>query len=146
MTGVCELAKVPALHLHESVRAGFEEEALPSPIASLKLKKETTGQVYFFETDALDLLSEGVIVSVRQGADNDLTVKVRPPTAKKFCDPFREHEDFKYEIELNGGEVTPSYSIRKKYAALQAPGAGHDIFRLLRNGQKETDKGNSGVD
>jgi hypothetical protein len=33
--------------------------------------------------------------------------------------------------------VTPSYSIRKKYAALQVPDAGRDIFSLLSDGQKK---------
>ena len=129
--------------LHTQERCAVEVKLLllpaeaPATIASLKLKKETTGQVYFFDTDALDLLSKGVIVRVRQGADNDLTVKVRPPADKKFRDPSHGHEDFKCENDFTGGEVTPSYSIRKKYAALQVPDAGHDIFSLLSDGQKK---------
>jgi hypothetical protein len=105
--------------LHAQERCAVEVKLLllpaeaPATIASLKLKKETTGQVYFFDTDALDLLSKGVIVRVRQGGDNDLTVKVRPPEAKKFGDPSHGHEDFKCENDLTGGEVTPSYSIRR---------------------------------
>jgi len=109
----------------------------PAAIASLKLEKETTGQVYFFDTDALDLLSKGLIIRVRQGGDNDLTVKVRPPEAKKFRDPTHGHEDFKCENELTGGEETTSYSIRKKYDASQVPDAGHDISNLLSDGQKK---------
>ena len=112
--------------LHAQERCAVEIKLLllpaeaPATIASLKLKKETTGQVYFFDTDALDLLSKGVIVRVRQGGDNDLAVKVRPPEAKKFGDPTQGREDFKCENDLTGGEVTPSYSIRKKYAGSQA--------------------------
>jgi hypothetical protein len=129
--------------LHTQERCAVEVKLLllpaeaPATIASLKLKKETTGQVYFFDTDALDLLSKGVIVRVRQGADNDLTIKVRPPADKKFRDPSHGHEDFKCENDFTGGEVIPSYSIRKKYAALQVPNAGHDIFSLLSDGQKK---------
>jgi hypothetical protein len=129
--------------LHAQERCAVEVKLLllpaeaPATIASLKLKKETTGQVYFFDTDALDLLSKGVIVRVRQGGDNDLTVKVRPPEAKKFGDPTQGREDFKCENDLTGGEVTPSYSIRRKYAASQVPDTGHDISSLLSDGQKK---------
>src|ERR1700751_1878595 len=48
-----------------------------SVIASLGFEKEISSQVYFFDTADLGLLSQGVILSVRQGAKNDLTVKLR---------------------------------------------------------------------
>ncbi len=129
--------------LHAQERCAVEVKLLllpgeaPATIASLKLKKETTGEVYFFDTEALDLLSKGVIVRIRQGGDNDLTVKVRPPEAKKFGDPTQGREDFKCENDLTGGEETPSYSIRKKYTAAQVPDTGHDISSLLSDGQKK---------
>lgn len=129
--------------LHAQERCAVEVKLLllpaeaPAAIASLKLEKETTSQVYFFDTDALDLLSKGVIVRVRQGGNNDLTVKVRPPEAKRFGDPTQGREDFKCENDLTGGEVTRSYSIRKKYAASRVPDAGQDISSLLSDGQKK---------
>jgi hypothetical protein len=55
-------------------------------IASLSFEKETAGRVYFFDTDERDLSKQGVIVRVRQGADNDLTVKIRVPESSKQVD------------------------------------------------------------
>jgi hypothetical protein len=78
--------------LHADVKCGVEIKLLLSPgqteatVASFKLARETTGQVYLFDTEALDLLSKGVIVRLRQGADSDLTIKVRPPAGKKLVD------------------------------------------------------------
>src|SRR5208283_4119709 len=55
-------------------------------ITSLRFEKEVTGRVYFFDTDALDLLKQGVVVRFRQGAVNDFTVKVRVPAGNKQVD------------------------------------------------------------
>src|SRR5271170_4390711 len=81
------------LALHAQDKCNIEAKLLLSPtqaqaaIASLNLEKETGGRVYFFDTSALDLLSQGLIVRLRQGADNDLTVKLRPPGGRKLLLP-----------------------------------------------------------
>ena len=55
-------------------RCGVEVKLLLSPtetqiaIASLNLGKETTDRIYFFDTSSLDLLSQGLIVRLRQGS------------------------------------------------------------------------------
>jgi uncharacterized protein YjbK len=106
-------------------------------VVALKLEKETRGQIYFFDTADLDLLSKGVIVRLRQGANNDLTVKVRSPTGQRFVDPSRGREDFKCELDLTGDRAIRSYSIRSKYAESQVPDAGQDISNLLSQGQRK---------
>jgi len=100
-------------------------------IASLRFEKETATRVYFFDTDALDLLKQGVIVRVRQGADNDLTVKVRVPEGKKQVDTSQLSELFPCEIDRTGAGENTSYAVRSKYKAPQIPEMGSDIFSLL---------------
>jgi hypothetical protein len=129
--------------LHADEKCGVEVKLLLSPgqtqntVASFQLVRETTGQVYFFDTEALDLLSKGVIVQLRQGADSDLIIKVRPPASKKLVDPSSGREDFKCEMDLIGGQTNAAYSISNKYSGLQMPNAGPDIFSLLSDGQKK---------
>jgi hypothetical protein len=77
-----------------------------------------------------------VIVQLRQGADSDLTIKVRPPASKKLVDPSSGREDFKCEMDLIGGQTNPAYSISSKYSGSQVPNAGPDIFSLLSDGKR----------
>jgi hypothetical protein len=88
------------LHAQEN-RCGVEVKLLLSPtedqaaVTALNVRKEMTGFIYFFDTNTLDLLSQGVIVRLRQGIDNDLTVKFRPSKGEKFSDLATEEETFK---------------------------------------------------
>ena len=61
------------------VKLLLSSQATEAAIGSLGLAKKTTGRVYFFDTDALDLFKQGVILRVREDANNDITVKVRQP-------------------------------------------------------------------
>ena len=106
-------------------------------VTALNAKKETTGRVYFYDTSTLDLLSQGVIVRLRQGADNDLTVKLRPTTDKKFADPSAGSEDYKCEVDLTGTGAINSYSIRKEYTTERSPETGSEIPALLSAGQRK---------
>lgn len=110
---------------------------VPNAIASFHLAGETSGQVYLFDTDALDLLSHGVIVRLRRGSDNDLTVKIRPSPSQRFAVPSRGQENFKCETDMIGGESIRSYSIQIKYSASLVPDGGSDIFTLFSEGQKK---------
>jgi hypothetical protein len=106
-------------------------------IATLNFKGERAGRVYFFDTPTLDLLSQGVIVRIRQGAVNDLTIKLRRREGKAFSDPSEGREGFKCEVDQNAGETNFSYSIESKYVAVPLPEAGSDILRLLSVGQRK---------
>jgi hypothetical protein len=104
-------------------------------IAALRVKKETSGRVYFFDTGALDLLSQGVIVRLRRGAKSDLTVKFRPPNGKKLSTPSEGPIGFKCEVDLTQDGANSSYSITRQLAADELPRTGTDVSRLLSSAQ-----------
>lgn len=105
-------------------------------IASLSFEKEMAGRVYFYETDDLDLLKQGVIVRVRQGADNDLTVKVRVREGSQQVDTTQLREHFPCEIDRSGAGNDTDYAVRRKYKARQVPEMGTDIPSLLSPPQR----------
>jgi hypothetical protein len=127
--------------LHAQENCNVEVKLLLSPtetqaaVVALGGTQETLGRVYFFDTDALDLLSQGAIVRLRQGAKSDLTVKLRPPNGKKFFASSGKREVFKCEVDLTGEGPTPSYSITSQFAAEQLPQTGFDVSRLLSPAQ-----------
>jgi len=140
--GLCVLLFVgPALRAQE--QCNIEAKLLLSPtetqaaVASLDLKKEPGGRVYFFDTSALDLLSHGLIIRLRQGADNDLTVKLRPPGGEKLRASSNVSEAFNCEVDLIGDAMIPSYTVRREYAATRVPETGIEISKLLDAGQEE---------
>jgi hypothetical protein len=105
-------------------------------IASLSFRKETTTRVYFFDTDTLELLKQGVIVRIRQGAANDLTVKVRVPEGDNRLDNSRLREHFSCEIDRTGAGENTSYSVPRNYKTSQVPEMGSDIASQLSPSQE----------
>jgi hypothetical protein len=110
---------------------------IPTTIAALKAQKGSSGDIYFFDTDSRELLSQGVIVRLRRGVAYDLTVKLRPPRDRKLTDPTGGTEDFKCEMDLSGNEENTSYSVRKNYSEAHIPETGNEIYQALSTGQKE---------
>ena len=106
-------------------------------IAALQARGETHGRVYFYDTPALDLLSKGVILRLREGAEIDLTAKLRPVSGEKFVDPSGGRERYKCEVDLNDGVENQSFSVQKKYVAAKVPETGEEMFQLLSEGQKK---------
>jgi hypothetical protein len=131
----------PAVRAQE--RCPVEIKLLLSPattqtvIASLELKNEAAARVYFFDTDALDLLMQGIIVRVRQGANNDLTVKVRLPKGDQQVVSSQLHERFPCEIDRTAIGASVSYAVSRRYKATKIPEIGGDIYNLLSRSQKE---------
>jgi hypothetical protein len=103
---------------------------------SLYGTEESHGRIYFYDTSALDLLSKGLILRLRKGADSDLTVKMRPPNGKHFSDPSVGKERYKCEVEITGGVESRSYSVQADYVAGYVPEKGTDLLPLLSPGQK----------
>jgi len=140
--GLCVLLSFGSA-LHSQERCNVEVKLLLSPtqtrtaVRSLNFEKEAAGRVYFFDTDPLDLLSQGLIVRLRQGASNDFTIKLRPPGNAKPFVPSNIGADFDCEIDLIGGASSPSYTARSKYTATHLPGTGIEISNLLDAGQKK---------
>jgi hypothetical protein len=77
-----------------------------------------------------------VIVRVRQGADNDLTVKVRVPEGNQLVDTSQVREHFPCEIDRTGAGENTSYAVRRKYKPPQVPEKGSDISSLLSSPQE----------
>ena len=128
---------------HAQERCSAEVKLLLSPMetqparSALNFTKEVAGFVYFFDTDSLDLLANGVILRLRRGPDSDLTIKWRLSKGKKFFATPGDHEDFTCERDFTGDGAQLSYSIKRKYTAEQLPMTGGDITRLLSQGQKK---------
>jgi len=106
-------------------------EQTQAAVAALNASKEVAGHVYFYDTDKLDLLSHGVIIRLRQGGDNDLTLKLRPTTGQRFADPAAGRENYKCEVDLTGAGDINSYSIKSEFSAQRVPPAGSEIVKLL---------------
>ena len=131
----------PSLHAQET--CGAEVKLLLSPtqaqaaVAALQARGETHGRVYFYDTPALDLLSKGVILRLREGAESDLTTKFRPLSGEKLVDPSGGRERYKCEADLNNGVENPSFSLVTKYGSAKTPETGEELFGLLSEGQKQ---------
>jgi hypothetical protein len=140
---LCALLFLCSLLHAQQKRCEVEVKLLLSPtevqaaVTALNVTKEMTGFVYFFDTTTLDLLSQGVIVRLRQGINNDLTVKVRPSKGEKLSDLSTEEDTFKCEIDLNGDGANPAYSISRRYEGNLLPQTGYEISRLFSPGQKK---------
>jgi hypothetical protein len=111
--------------------------ATDAAIASFGFRNKDTGRVYFFDTESLDLLAQGVILRVRKGANNDLTVKVRRPEGKQGIDDSRLRGRFPCEIDRTQAGATVSYAVRRPYDANNLPEFGSGIHGLLSASQYE---------
>jgi hypothetical protein len=130
-----------ALHAEEKcsveIKLLLSSPTLQSAITSLQFGKETASRVYFFDTDQLDLLKQGIIIRVRQGANNDLTLKVRVPEGNQQVDTSQFRQDFPCEINRTGAGEDTDYAVKRKYKTLHVPEKGVDIVRLLSPPQKK---------
>jgi len=129
----------PGLHAQEN--CNVEVKLLLSPaearaaVAAFGGTKESPGRIYFFDTDKLDLLSQGAIVRLRQGAKSDLTIKFRAPNDKKLSPAAEGGHVFKCEVDLTGEGANSSYSIARHLAAAELPQTGLEVSRLLSSAQ-----------
>jgi len=108
-------------------------QAAPTVIASLGFEKVGTSRVYFFDTERLDLFAQGLILRIRQGATNDFAVKVRLPGGESSA----LRSGFHCEIDRTPAGSNFSYTVGRSYKAMQAPGSGDEIYRLLSASQKQ---------
>jgi hypothetical protein len=121
----------------EEVKLLLSPTQVQAAIAALQARGETHGRIYFYDTPGLDLLAKGVILRLREGAEIDITAKLRPVSGEKFSDPSGGRERFKCEVDLIGGVENPSFSLQKKYVAAKVPETGEELSQLLSEGQKK---------
>jgi hypothetical protein len=108
-----------------------------SAVTSLKAGRKVTEKIYFFDTAALGLLSQGVIVRLRQSANvGDLTVKLRLPADKKIVGTSGEGGRFKCEADVVTGVPLRSYSVQARYSG-ELPTSGEQVYQLLSSTQKQ---------
>jgi hypothetical protein len=105
-------------------------------VLSLGFEHKAVGQIYLFDTDELDLMKQGVILRVRRGRDNDLTVKIRWPVDDKGVDTFKLRKHFPCEMDRTGAGEDISYSVGRKYKPGRVPETGEKILRILSAQQK----------
>ena len=94
-------------------------------------------RIYFYDTPKLDLLANGLILRIRQGADNDLTVKLRPASEQQFTARAEGNKNFKCEGEVIDGVESPSYSTKEKFDASSVPQTGEEVLASLSKGQRK---------
>jgi hypothetical protein len=107
-----------------------------SAVSALQFRKEGAGVVYFFDTESLDLLRQGVVVRIRQGSINDLTVKVRPPNGS-LAGEAQLREQFPCEIDRTPTAEIESYASGRQYRSAELPENGAVVYGLFNDSQKQ---------
>jgi hypothetical protein len=130
-----------AVHAQEKcpveVKLLLPSTAAKPVISALGFKKRTEGIVYFFDTESLDLLMQGVIVRIRQGSNSDLTVKLRPPPGKPNDDRLELRGLFPCEMDRLRSEAITSYTVERRYDVAEVPEIGTDVYGLLSASQQK---------
>ena len=78
-----------------------------------------------------------MVLRLREGAEIDLTAKLRPLSGETFVDPSGGRERYKCEVDLNDGVEAKSFSVQKRYVDAKMPETGEEVFQLLSAGQKK---------
>jgi hypothetical protein len=121
----------------EEVKLLLSPTQTQAAVQALHASGEAHGRVYFYDTPALDLLSQGMILRLREGAKLDLTTKFRPLFGEKLGDPSTGLDRYECEIDLNNGIEKPSYSLHSEYTPTTPPLTGEELFKLLSDDQKQ---------
>jgi hypothetical protein len=130
-SGLCAQETCPG-----EIKLLLSPSTIQTVIVSLGFEHKAAGQVYLFDTDELDLMQQGLIVRVRQGQNNDLTVKIRWPAHDKEVDRSKLRKHFPCEMDRTGAGEDISYSVGRKYKPSRVPKTGEEILRIL-NGKQE---------
>ena len=120
----------------EEVKLLLSPTEVQAAVPALRARGETKGHIYFYDTPSLDLLAKGVVLRLREGAEIDITAKLRPLSGEKFVDPTGGRERYKCEVDLNDGVEAQSFSVQAKDVDAKVPETGEGLFQLLSEGQK----------
>jgi len=132
---LCRLSALAQKECGTEVKLLLLPSQAQSAVRSFHAGKSVRGEVYFFDTPTLELLSQGIIVRVRKGATSDLTVKLRPSPDKEIRSVSGRHAKVKCELDLTGGTAIRSYSIQSQLNAA-VPESGKEILAMLNTAQK----------
>jgi hypothetical protein len=100
-------------------------------LTALHAGKPSRRHVYLYDTDQLELLSHGLIVRLRAGAQGDLTLKLRSNKKEVCTCPSEGGEAAKCEADLVGSDVLTSYSIGKDLKGFSFPRTGEQVHSAL---------------
>jgi hypothetical protein len=106
-------------------------------ILALGFTKKTESRIYFFDTQSLSLLTQGAIIRIRQGANSDLTVKLRSPKLESAHANALLRARFPCEIDRTNAGADTSYAVERQYRSLKVPNTGAEVHRLLNSLQRE---------
>jgi len=104
-------------------------------VAVLHGNKQSRGKVYLFDTEQADLLAQGVIVRIRTGAKNDLTVKLRFNDRGNNKMPPQAEGTLKCEADLSGDQELVSFSLGRDWNNNSVPTTGEEVYSALSAGQ-----------
>lgn len=133
---VCSLSARAEEKCGAEVKLLLRPSEVRSAVRSFKAGRSVKGEVYFFDTPSLDLLLQGIIVRVRHGTTNDLTVKMRSSTDKEIRGVSAGNAGFKCEFDWTEATVVRSYSIRTQLNSA-VPQNGEEMFAVLSSAQKD---------
>jgi hypothetical protein len=141
LAGAVWLAPVCAAHgqktCDEEVKLLLSPAQVRVAVSALGARRETHGDIYFYDTPDLDLLAKGVVLRLRAREEIDLTAKLRPVSGARFSDPTGGKERYKCEVDLNDGVEAESFSVQNRYVSAKAPTTGEELRQLLSEGQKK---------
>jgi hypothetical protein len=106
-------------------------------VSALGFGRQAEGTVYFFDTDARDLLRQGLLIRIRQGSKNDLTVKWRPPPGAAPGEGSRLRAQFPCEVDRTLVADVESFAVGRQYKVAKIAERGTDIQNLLDESQKQ---------
>jgi hypothetical protein len=141
LAGAVWLVSVCAAHgqrkCNEEVKLLLSPAQVRAAISALGARRETRGDIYFYDTPDLDLLAKGVVLRLRAGQEIDLTAKLRPVSGERFADPTGGKERFKCEVDLNDGVEAESFSVQNRHVSAEGPATGEGLRQLLSEGQRQ---------
>lgn len=120
------------------VKLLLDPRQVKQTVIALQATKAIPSNVYFFDTENLDLLAGGLVLRVRKRPAVEITVKLRPVAGHAYpADLNRSDRDGeKCEVDVNDGKDSESHSINSELGRIPIPSSGEELFRLLNQQQK----------
>jgi len=118
-------------------RCAAEAKLLVSPsevqksVVALHAERESRGQVYLFDTEGLELYSQGAILRLRTGTKADLTVKLR----SEEVTTSQVGDISKCEVDLVGSTALTSLSLSNSWKGQSIPQTGEALHQVLSAAQ-----------
>jgi len=118
-------------HCSAEVKLLVSPQQIQQALATFRVGKPSYGQIYLYDSENLDLLSQGLILRLRTGVKGDLTVKVRSSEVENCrCSVYRVKAG-KCEVDFVGSQVFTSYSISEAWKRAEDVDSGPQLHSVL---------------